>query len=71
MKEPFKVWVIYNRPPDFPNNYVARLWVDEQLTSEMMICPRLEMIEDQLRRMGLAKLMPMDGDDPKIVCTYI
>ena len=65
------IWVVYDHPKDFPNNYVARLWIGEKLTGDMMIAPDIDMLRDELERRGLVKLMPQEGDDPVILETWL
>jgi hypothetical protein len=65
------MWVVYDHPSDFPNNYVARRWHGERATSDLMVCPDLEVIRRQLRLRGLYKLDRWEGDDPMIVEVWL
>lgn len=66
------IWVVYDHPKDFPNNFVARLWVGERPTDTMMICPDLERLRDEINRRGATvKLMRHADDDPKILETWL
>jgi hypothetical protein len=65
------IWVVYDHPKDYPNNYVAREWRGEAATGNYMVCPDLELLRGELINMGLVKLMPMDGDDPVILETWL
>ena len=72
MSEPMRIWVVYDHPRDYPNCYVARLWEGEQKTESIIISTSLQKIQDVLEfEMGLTKLMPMQGDDPVILETWI
>lgn len=65
------IWVVYDHPSDFPNNYVARCFIGEEDTGNIMVCPSLERLQNELMRMGLTKLMPMPGDPPVIIETWL
>ena len=65
------IWTVYDHPSDFPNNYVARRFDGETPTGDIMVCPELEQIREQLRSLGLVQIARMDGDDPKILETWI
>lgn len=69
------MWVVYEKPLDYPNSWVARRWAIYEVlqpTPEMLIIsPSLEVLEDILRRYGLLKLAPMPDDEPHIVATWI
>lgn len=65
------IWVVYDHPSDYPNCYVARLFAGEQPTANVMICPDLEKLQNELINMGLVKMMPMPGDDPVILETWL
>jgi hypothetical protein len=65
------IWVVYDHPTDFPNNFVARLWLGERVTVAMMIGPNLDRLRAELERMGLVRLDRQPGDDPKILETWL
>lgn len=69
------MWSLYDHPSDFPNSYIARRWEirgDGHFpTGDMLISADLEGLENQLERMGLVKLMRMEGDDPVIMSTWL
>lgn len=65
------IWVVYDHPRDYPNCYVARCFIGEKATDSVMICPSLERLQDELAGMGLVKMMPMPGDDPVIIETWL
>lgn len=60
------MWVVYERPKDFPNCYVSRLWLGERPTEELVIASRLEDIHVVLTSRGLVKTDPQEQDDPCI-----
>ena len=70
------VWTVYDLGmPPYPNNYIA--WKFSVAngkvtrTEEHMIAPHLEMIQRELQRRGLVKLMPTKEDDPSIIETWL
>lgn len=70
------IWTIYQKGlPPYPNNFVAKRFsiVDGtvRMTDDHMVAPRLEMIQQQLQRRGLVKLMPRKEDDPTILETWL
>jgi hypothetical protein len=69
--EGLQIWVVYDHPSDFPNNFVARCFINNVPTASIMVCPDLGKIQDQMVEMGLVKLMPMPGDDPVILETWL
>lgn len=70
------MWVVYDSPSDYPGKFVARRWEvgaeGPRPTESMIIMEDLEALRDVLMvEMGLVKLMRSDGDDPKIVETWM
>jgi len=65
------IWVVYDHPKDFPHCYVARRWEGEKPMADKLVSPDLEKLRDVLEGMGLVKLMPMAGDDPVILETWL
>ena len=71
-----RIWTVYERPKDYPDSYVARLFeVDadgSRPTESIIICERLEQLQDMLEfEMHLTKLMRHPEDDPVIVETWL
>lgn len=64
------IWVVYNSPIDFPGFFVARKWVGEEPTSELVRGATLEEVRGKLPG-GLYKLNRHEADDPKIIETWI
>lgn len=65
------IWVIYDHPKDYPNTYVAKCWINDQLTDSVIVSTDLALIQDALEEIGLVKLMPSEGDDPCILETWL
>lgn len=65
-----KIWVIYDHPADFPEEYVARKFILDKPTKDMIVMPSL----DEVRKMLPPHLTRLDrhpSDDPKIIETWI
>lgn len=65
------IWVVYDHPKDYPNGYVARCFIGEEPTGSFIACEKLELLQQQMTEFGLVKLMPMPGDDPCILETWL
>ena len=66
-----RLWTVYERPVDYPDLYVARLFEGESPTDQMLVCPDLEPIREELRQRGLTCLPRDDDDEPQIVESWI
>ena len=69
--EPLRIWVVYEHPTDYPDSYVARMWLNEKPSGSVVICPTLGMLRDHLLEMGLTPIDRDPKDDPKIVETWL
>lgn len=65
------MWAVYDRPRDFPTCYVARLWIGERPTEEVILATDVEDIRAALRARGLVKLMRQPEDHPKIMESWL
>jgi hypothetical protein len=70
------MWTLYDRPTDFPDMYVARLFVigpggRPRATGRIVISDDIEGIRDGFRMAGLTRLPRQDDDDPKIVEVWL
>lgn len=66
----FCAWVVYEKPLDFPDKFVARKWIDNQPTLEFLEADTLESIRNKLP-VGLYCLERSPGDDKKIVESWL
>lgn len=64
------IWVIYERPWDYPNNFVARAWEFDKPTEEILLGDSLEEVR-QLLPAGLFRMPRAPTDDPVIVETWL
>lgn len=73
--DPFvlQMWTIYERPRDFPDVFVVREWRvvgGRSQPGDALSAPTLEEARE-LVPLDCVKLARSDGDDPKIVETWI
>ena len=72
---PLPMWVIYDRPADYPTSYVARKWLihagRHAPTDEMLLDADLEALRAKMTGWGLTRLRPDPRDDPVIVESWI
>lgn len=75
--EPLIMWVVYDKPADYPYEFVARRWkvdgdavVEVQATHEMFVAPTLEELRALLPR-GLTCMPRFAEDEPQIVEVWL
>ena len=66
-----EIWTVYDHPSDFPDKFVARLFLNDQPTTAVLVADDLKTIRGQLRNKGFTRLMRAEEDDPVIVETWI
>jgi hypothetical protein len=73
MEETFLTWAVYKERSKF----IARCWATKEGKTTasknhlLLECDTLKEIHDTLEALGLVMLMPMPGDDPAIIETWI
>jgi hypothetical protein len=68
------MFVIYDHPTDFPDSYVARLWVtlpQPQSTEFVILSERIGNLRQIMEQIGFAQLARDPADDPKALETWI
>jgi hypothetical protein len=65
------MWVIYDRPADFPKAFVARRWVGEKATDDVILATSLGQLRDVMRSKHLTRIDRHKSDDPVIVETWL
>jgi len=65
------IWTVYRSPLDFPGKFIARRFVLDKPTRDVIIADTLEEIRERLSRKGLARFGRFEGDDPVIVETWL
>jgi hypothetical protein len=66
-----EIWAIYDHPLDFPKHFIARKFIIDRPTTELIISNTLENIREQLLAKGFVRLDRSPSDDPKIVEVWI
>ena len=77
MSEVLSMYVMYERPRDYPDAYVLRRWSivpgqPEPVSSDPPVCvaPTREAAERQVPA-GLTRVGPWQGDEPQIIGVYV
>lgn len=70
------MWVIYERPRDYPQGFLARLWHVtstglEPSMSEVITGASLDDVRDKLAPYGLHRIVRDPRDEPHIVETWL
>ena len=65
-----ELWTIYDSPIDLPGRFVARKWVLDKPTSELLQDKTLEGLRAKLPA-GLHCMPRSHGDEPQIVETWM
>lgn len=66
------IWTVYGNPSDYPGKFVARKFIGETMTNEMLVFDDLERLRDVMQfEFGLVKLMRHPTDDPVILETWL
>lgn len=65
------IWTVYDHPSDWPQFYVARRFVMDHPTKDIIMCEALEPLRMELSLMGLTCLARSEQDDPVIVETWL
>jgi hypothetical protein len=66
-----EIWTVYDHPKDFPDVYIARLFIGETPTEKTMAHPNLEALRRQLRNKGFVRIIRAETDDPVILETWL
>lgn len=64
------MWVIYERPRDFPNSFVVRLWDMDRPTAQFCVGPSLDVVRDLIPP-GATQLSRHPMDEPQIVEVWL
>ena len=59
------IWTVYRYPADYPEQFVARAWVNGEATDEVLVAPSIEALRALLPP-GLTRL-PRSDCDPWVV----
>jgi len=73
LQQRLPMWVVYDRPTDFPENVIARMWLTLprcEPTSVAVIGGTVDAVRDALPP-GLVRLDRNPGDEPQIVEVWL
>lgn len=62
-----KFWTIYDHPKDYPNHFVARLWIIDKPTDMLLTAFDIEELRERFASEGMTRLERFPQDDPCIV----
>jgi hypothetical protein len=65
------IWTIYDHPTDFPECFVARLFVLDRPTATVLTAATVDVLQRRFAQMGLVKIARSPGDDSKIVESWL
>lgn len=69
-QESLAVWVVYDSPIDFPGRFVARKWLNNTPTNDLLQATTLDELRNKLPD-GLYRLDRDESDDSRIVESWI
>jgi hypothetical protein len=65
------MWVVYEKPSDYPGSYVARLFHGTDPTTKCLVHASVEVIRNAMREGGLVRLERSEHDEPQIVEVWL
>jgi hypothetical protein len=76
MADPIIMWTVYDHPVDHPDSFVARKFEIDSIsgakpTTDVIVAKGLDRIRLIMMARGLTCLARDEGDDPKIIETWI
>ncbi len=64
------IWAMYFNPSDFPGQTMARMFLNEKPTDQVLVAD-LDALRERFESMGLVQVSRFPEDDPKIVETWL
>jgi hypothetical protein len=65
------IWSVYEHPRDLPDCFLARKFMLDVVTSEIMTAPTLSELRNRLRTKGLVRVLRSPEDEPRILETWL
>lgn len=65
-----EMWAVYSHPKDYPEKFVARKWLGDQPTAEIILGDTVEEVRKNLPP-ALFRIPRVQGDDPAIVEVWL
>jgi hypothetical protein len=66
-----KLWTIYKHPTDYPDRFVARQFVLDKPTENVIISPDIETLRSHFLEIGLSCITRSPHDEPQIVEVWL
>ena len=69
-----EIWTVYEHPRDYPNNFVARKFLFDKPTDEILICDNLDVLRKAIQRASPIILTRIDrspDDNPVVVESWL
>jgi hypothetical protein len=67
----FYLWTIYDRPSDYPDSFVARKFIVDRPTDEVIVRDTLAEVREAIGSRALVRIERSPSDDPKIVEVWL
>jgi hypothetical protein len=67
----FYLWTIYDRPVDYPNSFVARKFIVDRPTDEVIVRDTLAEVRKAIGWRALVRFERHPDNDPKIIEHWI
>jgi hypothetical protein len=71
MTQGLEIWTIYDHPVDYPDGFIARKFIYDRPTNQVVTAPDMKTLRDHFRRWGLCRMPRDPSDPPNIVETWI
>jgi len=68
---PLRMWTIYDHPTDYPDCFVAREFILDKPTENLIAGPDIEMLRRHFIEIGMTCLPRAPDDQPQIVETWL
>lgn len=65
------IWTVYDHPADYPQFFVARRFEYDQPTEDVLVAKEIDILRNTFRARGLHRMERWDGDDAKIIETWL
>ncbi len=66
-----EIWVIFNRPLDYPNGLIARKFLNDRPTNEYIIGQNLNELRKLFRKKGLVAISKSSDDPISLIESWI
>lgn len=71
MKRTLSIWVIYDHPTDYPDDFVARRFAYDRPTDDVKLARNVMELRADMMALGLSCITRSSNDDAKILETWL